>query len=137
MNVLVAAFREDAPEHESVHGWLGGLVNGVEAFALCDLALSGFVRVVTHPRVFSPPTPVAEALAFVDLLRSVPPAVVVSPGERHWEIFTDLCRRVNARGNLVPDAYFAALAIESGCEWVTFDGDYARFPGLKWCRPGR
>jgi predicted nucleic acid-binding protein len=61
--------------------------------------------------------------------------VVIQPGERHWQIFNRLCIEADARGNLVPDAWFAALAIESGCEWITLDHDFARFPGLKWRVP--
>jgi predicted nucleic acid-binding protein len=61
--------------------------------------------------------------------------VAVQPGPRHWTIFDDLCRKSKAAGNLVPDAWFAALAIESGCEWITNDRDYARFPGLRWREP--
>jgi len=56
-------------------------------------------------------------------------------GQAHWEIFARLCREAKATGNLVPDAYFAALAIEHGCEWITTDRDYARFPGLRWRHP--
>jgi predicted nucleic acid-binding protein len=59
----------------------------------------------------------------------------VRPGPRHWQIFADLCRATNARGNLVADAYLAALAIEWDSEWVTADGDFGRFPGLRWRRP--
>jgi toxin-antitoxin system PIN domain toxin len=99
------------------------------------LVLAGFVRIVTHPRVFDPPSSIDEALAFVETLRERPNRVGVSPGERHWTIFSDLCRRSGARGNLVPDAYLAALAIESGAEWITTDGDYARFPGLRVRHP--
>lgn len=62
-------------------------------------------------------------------------AVRIAPGPRHWEIFARLCRESNAKGNLVADAYLAALAIEFGCEWVSTDGDYARFKGLVWTRP--
>jgi toxin-antitoxin system PIN domain toxin len=91
--------------------------------------------VVTHPRVFSPPEPVESALEFSDALRSRPNAVLVSPGERHWAIFERLCREAQVRGNLVPDAYFAALAIESGSEWITTDRDYSRFPALRWRHP--
>jgi len=58
-----------------------------------------------------------------------------SPGERRWEIFKRLCTVADARGNLVPDAWFAALAIESGCEWITLDRDYARFQDLRWRLP--
>jgi hypothetical protein len=61
--------------------------------------------------------------------------VTLAPGERHWDIFQRLCREVNAKGNLIPDAYLAALAIESGSEWITTDRDYARFPGLRWRHP--
>jgi uncharacterized protein len=98
--------------------------------------LSGFLRVVTHPRVFRIPTPLERALEFASALRDQPNAVAVSPGPRHWAIFERLCRDAAARGNLVPDAYLAALAIERGCEWVTLDRDYARFAGLRWRLPG-
>jgi len=59
----------------------------------------------------------------------------VQPGGRHWDIFTRLCRNVSARGNLVPDAYLAALAIESGSELITTDRDFSRFPSLRWRHP--
>jgi uncharacterized protein len=75
------------------------------------------------------------ALTFAAELREQPNCVIISPGPRHWDIFVDLCQKVNARGNLVPDAYLAALAIESGSEWITTDRDYARFPGLRWRHP--
>ena len=100
------------------------------------LVLAGFVRVVTHPRVFSPPSPTAHALEFAEALRDHPNCVHIAPGERHWNIFIDLCRDAGVKGNLVPDAYLAALAIESGSEWMTSDRDYSRFPGLRWRDPG-
>jgi len=121
--------------HEAYREWLEVAVEGDEAFGVSELVLSGFVRVVTHPRVFSPPEPIESALAFAEALRAAPSAVVVAPGARHWGIFERLCRAVGARGNLVPDAYLAALAIESGCEWVTTDRDYSRFPDLRWSHP--
>ncbi|MEK7767726.1 MAG: PIN domain-containing protein, partial [bacterium] len=70
-----------------------------------------------------------------DVLRAEPQCVLASPGPRHWGLFMDLCRKADARGNLVPDAWLAALAIESGCELVTTDRDFARFPGLHWRLP--
>jgi toxin-antitoxin system PIN domain toxin len=135
VNVLVYAHRADTRDHARYREWLDGVVNGPQSFGLPDLVLSGFVRVVTHPRVFADPTPMAQALAFAEALRSVPNRVRVVPGERHWGIFTRLCRDADVRGNLVPDAWFAALAIESGSEWITTDRDYARFPGLRWRHP--
>jgi toxin-antitoxin system PIN domain toxin len=135
VNVLVYAHREDTPDHSRLRSWLQDVVNGPEAFGLSDLVLSGFLRVVTHPRVFANPTPLERALEFADVLRSAPNCVRLDPGARHWEIFRGLCQDANARGNLVPDAWFAALAIESGSEWITTDRDYARFPGLRWRHP--
>jgi uncharacterized protein len=135
VNVLVYAFREDLPRHDDCASWLRGLVSGAHPFGIPDLVLSGFLRIVTHPRIFKAPTPIDEALAFAEKLRESPMYVSVAPGPRHWSIFAGLCRAAGARGNLVPDAYLAALAIESGGEWITTDRDYSRFPGLKWRVP--
>lgn len=135
VNVLVYAFRADAEGHVPMLRWLEGAVARDEPFGMSDLVLSGFLRVVTHPRVFRDPAPTARALEFAESLRGRENCVPVSPGPRHWEIFGRLCRSARARGNLVPDAFLAALAIESGCEWVSTDRDYARFPGLRWRHP--
>lgn len=124
-----------APNHPAYRSWLQDVVDSDEAFGVSDLVLSGFLRIVTHPRVFSPPEPIESALTFADALRSRPNAVPLSPGTRHWEIFHRLCGEADAKGNLVPDAYLAALAIESGSEWITTDGDYSRFRGLRWRYP--
>jgi hypothetical protein len=78
----------------------------------------------------------AEAFTYCDYLLGQPNCQVVEPGERHWDIFQRLCTETNTRGPRVTDAWFAALAIEWGCEWVTLDRDFARFPGLKWSQPG-
>ncbi len=135
VNVLVHAYREDAPRHAPVRAWLEELVYSDRAFAVSDLVLSGFLRVVTHPRVFTPPTPLERALEFAEALRSQPNCIVLSPGDRHWSIFTRLCRDGDARGNLIPDAYLAALAIESGSQLVSTDRDFARFADLDWRPP--
>jgi uncharacterized protein len=135
VNVLVYAYRREAPRHSEYHHWLETLTNSDQAYGCSELVLSGFLRVVTHPRIFSTPTPVSEALAFARLLRERPNAVVIGPGPRHWDIFARLCQTTGVKGNLVPDAYFAALALESGSEWLTTDRDYSRFPGLKWRHP--
>ena len=136
VNVLVYAYREDAPKHDRYRRWLEGVVDGPEAFGLSALVLAGFLRIVTHPRVFSPPSPIGHALQFAEALRTHSNCVHVDPGQRHWEIFARLCHEARPKGNLVPDAYFAALAIESGSEWLTTDRDYSRFPGLRWRDPG-
>lgn len=135
VNVLVYAHREDAPDHSAFHSWLVGVIAGDEAYGMADLVLSGFLRVVTHPRIFNPPSTLEQAMAFVNDVREQPNCVRLAPGVRHWEIFTKLCRTAAIRGNLVPDAYLAALAIESGSTWVTTDRDFTRFPGLTWRHP--
>lgn len=97
--------------------------------------LSGFLRIVTHPRAMRRPASTETALAFADTLREQPNTVTLSPGPRHWGIFARLCREARATGNLVPDAYLAALAIEHGAELITTDRGFARFPGLRWRPP--
>lgn len=135
VNVLVYAHREDAPDHQAYRGWLETVLLGDEPLGLSDLVLSGFLRVVTHPRVFKKPSPLDAALEFATQLRDSPTCVAVQPGLRHWEIFTRLCRQARVRGNLVADAFLAAMAIESGGEWITTDRDYSRFPGLRSRHP--
>ncbi len=135
VNVLVYAFRADTPRHDVCRTWLEQVTAGDDAFAYAELVLSGFLRVVTHQRVFRTPTPLEGAIAFTEALREQPHAVPVAPGPRHWSIFTGLCERAQVKGNLVPDAYLAALAIETESEWITTDGDYRRFPGLRIRHP--
>ena len=135
VNVLVYAHRSSSPDHERYWAWLDEQRHSSAAFGVSELVLSGFMRIVTHPRIFDPPSSLAVALDFADSIRTQPNAVPVAPGRRHWGIFAELCRDAGAKGNLVPDAYLAALAIETGSEWITTDRDYARFPGLRWRHP--
>ena len=135
INILVYAHQEEIPDHPRYRAWLQGVLNGMENFGIADIVLSGFLRIVTNPRIFDPPASLGTALAFAERIRNAPNCVVVTPGPRHWEIFTRLCREAGARGNLVPDAYLAALAVESGSEWITTDRDFSRFPGLRWRHP--
>jgi len=93
------------------------------------------LRIATHPGIYRPPTPRAVAERFLDVSLTAPAAVALRAGEQHWPLFRDLCRRADCRGNLVQDAYFAALALEYGCTWITTDRDFARFPGVKWRHP--
>lgn len=131
VNILVYAYREELPEYVDCRVWMEETIRADAAFGLADLVLSGFTRIVTHPRIFATPTPLEQALEFVTVLREQPHRVPLEPGPRHWEIFGRLCRESGAKGNLVADAYLAALAIESGAEWVTMDRDYSRFRGLR------
>lgn len=135
INILVHAFRSDASHHAICRRWLDNVVNGDTRYGMAPQILSGLIRITTHPRVFAVPSSLDEALRFSDILLSPSHCVLIQPGDRHWDIFKRICTEADARGNLVPDAWFAALAIESGCEWITLDRDYARFPGLRWRVP--
>lgn len=133
--MLVYAARADTVDHDGYRAWLEAALASEEPFGVAPLVLSGFIRVVTHPRVFNVPSEIETALTFVEAVRDAPNTVLIEPGPRHWDIFVRLCRSANAKGNRVADAYLAALAIESGCEWITTDRDFSRFHGLRWRHP--
>jgi toxin-antitoxin system PIN domain toxin len=135
VNVLVYAHRQDGPEYRLYRSWLEAVVDSDAAFGMADVVLSGFLRIVTNRRIFAYPTPVDVAISFADELRARPNCVPVNPGPRHWSIFCRLCRQAGAKGNLVADAFLAALAVESGSEWITTDRGFSRFPGLRWRHP--
>jgi toxin-antitoxin system PIN domain toxin len=135
VNVLAAAFRSDSAGHELSRHWLRRTLLSSARFGLSLQVLAAVLRITTNARIFNPPSDLNEALEFCESLIDHPKALLIEPGVRHWEIFHDLCHSVRAKGNLVSDAWFAALAIENACEWITFDRDFARFPGLSWSTP--
>lgn len=135
VNVLVYAHREEMEQHVLCKKWIETALAHPAGLGVSDIVLSGFVRIVTHPRVFSVPTPLPMALQFASVLREHPQTRIIQPGTRHWRIFTNLCEQANCKGNLIPDAFLAALAIEQGCEWITLDRGFARFPDLRWSEP--
>lgn len=136
VNVLIYAFRPDVPEHRLCRTWLDAIVAADARFGISPLALAAVVRVTTNTRTYQVPSPLDEAFGFCDDLLSQPHCQIVEPGEGHFDIFKRLCLETGTRGPRVTDAWFAALAIEWACEWITLDRDYARFPGLKWSVPG-
>ncbi len=131
VNVLIYAFRPDVPLHSISRTWLEGVIKGQAKFALSKLALSALVRVTTNRRSYPIPSSLDDAFGFCDDLLAQPHCQFVEPGERHWEIFRHLCIATGKRGPDVTDLWYAALAIEWGCEWVTFDRDFANVPDLK------
>ncbi len=136
VNVLVYAFRTRCGATCDVSRLAQRHFGSVtRAFGLSPLALSALVRITTNPRVYATPSSAEEAFGFCDDLLGQPHCQIVEPGERHWNIFKRLCVETNIRGPRVTDAWYAALAIEWGCQWITMDRDYARFPGLKWNLP--
>jgi toxin-antitoxin system PIN domain toxin len=135
VNVLIYAFRADSERHGEFRTWLLEAVSGDAAFGLSEQVLASVVRITTHPKIYVKPSKVSEVFSFCDKLRELPNCALINPKVRHWEIFHRLCQQSDVKGNLVQDAWLAALAIESGCEWITTDRDYARFRGLRWRHP--
>ncbi len=135
VNVLIHAFRKDSAQHSICKPWLDTVIENDAQFGISPLVLSAVARITTNPRVFSHPSPIKEAFVYCEILLMQPHCEIVRPGERHWDIFKKLCMDTNTRGPRITDAWFAALAIEHGCTWITFDRDYARFTGLYWEEP--
>jgi uncharacterized protein len=135
LNILIYAHRAESPEHERYAEWLRALVEGDEPYALSELGCSGFIRIVTNPKIWEEPTSLDDALRFVDELRGRQNARSLTHGPGSWDTFARLCVAARARGKLVADAYHAALALEHGCEFVTADADFSRFAGLRWRHP--
>ncbi len=135
VNVLVYAFRADSARHDVCKPWLDKIVESDAQFGVSPLALSAVARITTNPRIFRQPSAIEEVFAFCDNLLSQPNCEVVRPGPRHWTIFARICVEAGVRGPRVADAWFAALAIERSCTWVTYDRDFARFRELERREP--
>jgi len=135
VNILVYAFRPDCDQHDAARTWLSGALDGASPLVLTSAALVGFLRVVTHPRLFPEPDDVGSALRFLDAIRGSDVALPVEPGPRYPQVFADLCAVTGAGGNAIPDVHIAAVAIEAGAELVSHDRGFARFPGLRWSNP--
>ena len=135
VNVLIYAFRIESPFYALCSEWLARTIGGEAEFGVSPLALSALIRITTNGRTFLQPSTHDEAFGFCEDLMSLPNCQLVEPGARHWSILRRLCLEANITGPRVTDAWYAALAIEHGCEWITVDRDFARFSGLRWARP--
>jgi uncharacterized protein len=130
-NVLVAAHRSDAVRHQQALAWIRSLAQGREPWAIPVFCLGEFVRVVTHRRVFDPPSTIAQAVEAVDALLESPSLRVLMPSAGHWPLLRASIVAGNAAGNLVFDAQIAALCREHGVErLLSEDRDFRRFPAL-------
>lgn len=136
VNVCLDAFRPTASaEAGRVGEWLAPRLTGDEQIGVSEFVLAAMIRIATHPRIYTEPAPVAAALGFADALLEAPATTVVRPGGRHWQLFSGLARTYDLRGNHIPDAYLAALALEHKATFVTRDRTIGRFPGLRTLDP--
>jgi hypothetical protein len=137
VNVLIHARRKDAERHAEYRAWLTDALSAAEPVAVAPHSVASAIRVLSHRGIWRDPLSLDECLEYANVIRSAAPTVFLEPGPQHWDVFATLCRAVKARGNLVIDAWLAALAIEHNCTLITTDRDFARFKGLKWRHPLR
>ena len=136
VNVLIYAFHEQADQHQVYAGWLNNARYEGEELLFPDSVLLGFLRIVTSPRIYDLPAPIDQALAFASALRRGRRARVVEDLGSVWSAFERLVARDRQiKGNLVPDAYIAAVAISHKARVATRDRGYSRFSGLSWFDP--
>jgi len=134
-NLLLYAEDSLSPGHRDAREWWDAQLSGSDPVCLCWIVINAFIRIGTNPRVFKRPLTLGEASDRVQSWLDQPCTRVVTPTERHWEIFRKVLADGQAAGNLVTDAHLAALAIAHGCELQSTDSDFSRFPGLKWRNP--
>jgi len=125
----------DAVHHDRARRWIDGALSGADTVAFAWIAILAFVRLSTKIGLFPAPLTVEQAMDRVDAWLGAGPAVVVEPTVQHAAIVRGLLRSVGVGGNLVNDAHLAALALEHRCGVVSFDNDFARFPGVSWAPP--
>lgn len=135
VNLLLYATVEEYPTHGRARAWLEGRLNGSYGVGLAWPTLSAYVRLASNPRVLERPMPVRRAWGQVEEWLNLGVTFSPEPAARHRTILTGLLPAVGNRPNLLPDASLAAIAIEYGLTLCSSDGDFARFPGLRWENP--
>jgi toxin-antitoxin system PIN domain toxin len=136
-NLLLYAVHEGADRHEAARAWLTTQLNGPRRVGIPWSSLGAFLRIATHPRAFPRPLSSTAAWDCVTGWLSAPVAWIPQPGPEHARILGQLVAAHDVRGNLVPDAMLAALAIEHGLTLHSTDTDFARFAELRWQDPLR
>jgi toxin-antitoxin system PIN domain toxin len=134
-NMLLYAEDSLSPRHREARVWWDHQLSGTDPVCLCWTVVSAFIRISTNPRAFERPLSLEQALARVRSWLDQPCVRIIQPTERHWDVFQRMLKGGQAVANLVTDAHLAALAIEHGCELVSTDADFARFPALTWKNP--
>jgi uncharacterized protein len=134
-NLLLYAVDESSLQHAKARKWWDAQLSGTSPVCLCWPVLSAFLRISTNRRVYERPLTLDEAADRVQSWLDQPCVRVVNPTENHWKLFREMLHSGKAVANLVADAHLAALAVEHGCQLCSSDGDFRRFPKLKWCNP--
>lgn len=137
VNVVVAAHRDDHRHYAVAGSWFQGVLAGTEPFAVPAVVWASFLRLATNRRIFDPPTPLADAFAFLEATCAQPHYLALEPGPEHFRLLRRMCVEADATADLVPDAVIAAIAFEHGAVVASLDRDFARFPAIAYVTPGR
>jgi toxin-antitoxin system PIN domain toxin len=131
-NVLVYAHRSESSRHDRARMWLANLAEGISPWGLPVFCLSEFVRIVTHRRVFDPPSTITQAIEAMDSLLESPSVRLLMPSQAYWSVLRSAIVAGETTGNLVFDSQIAAVCREHGVERIlTEDRDFSRFAFLK------
>jgi toxin-antitoxin system PIN domain toxin len=134
-NLLLYAVHRSSRHHLRTRDWLTDQLNGPRRVGLPWQSLAAFLRIATHPRAFERPLDPSHAWARVTDWLACEVAWIPQPGPRHATLLGGLIARHDVRGNLIPDAQLAALALEHGLAVCSADTDFARFTELEWRNP--
>lgn len=135
INLLIYAYNQDAPHHESAKKWWQDIMNTHKPVAIPWVVILGFVRLITHPSVLVYPLKPRFAMQYVESWLSRSHVQILEPGPRHFVLMNELFTQIGVAANLTTDAHLAAIAIEYQCELHSNDSDFSRFPGLHWHNP--
>lgn len=136
-NLLVYAYVEDFPEHQAACRWLDERLSGLERVGLPWASILAFLRLITNPRIFPRPLTIDDAWRQARAWLQAEPSWMPQPTDRHPEVLGRLFADADVRGDIIPDAHLAALAIEHGLTLCSVDGDFSRFSELQWMNPLR
>jgi hypothetical protein len=135
-NILVYAHRADATWHERAAEVVAELAEGSAPWAIPWPCVHEFLAIVTHPRIYAPPTPLARAIEQVEAWRASPSLVPIGENDAYWPVLRALLTAGRVAGGLVHDARVAALCRAHGVrELWSADRDFGRFPALRVRNP--
>ncbi|MDF1659460.1 MAG: type II toxin-antitoxin system VapC family toxin [Verrucomicrobiales bacterium] len=135
VNLLVYAYNAEAPFHLESKAWWEGAVNGSERIGIPWIVSTGFIRLVTHPRVLANPVSPDLAVRWVESWLEYDHISPVNPSHEHLKILKQCLANAGVGANLVTDAHIAALAIEYQSKVYSNDNDFSRFSDLNWVNP--
>jgi len=134
-NILLYAEDQLSPKHEAAREWWDEQLSGSSSVCLCWTVIGAFIRIASNSRVFESPLSMGQAIKRVQSWLDQPCVRLIEATDRHWSVLQQMLTDGQALGNLVTDAHLAALAVQHGCELMSTDVDFARFPRVQWTNP--